>query len=286
MMIGLSACSENETPKDVPFEMMPDGLKKSVEAELMEKMKQEVIDGHQEMHQYYSTIGRSIVVCFEWQNSCRISRNLSGQIKVHGDFYQEKDIKDLVYQYYTANESLTAGQTVASISNHDYEFYNFPFYSRLTKNEILKYLKENRLELEKVIATEEEDFINFYQNLVDEWEQKLVAIEALGVTELKEIHPQAHIRVHDQLSKSGLSPLTIEAFKGLIQVRDYASRKYFNLPYMDLYFQGTRFTKPDAEKKLAAINHLFEMRITDYSYAELNDLETDSEEEPELIPSP
>ncbi|XOV66657.1 MAG: hypothetical protein ACFHU9_13610 [Fluviicola sp.] len=73
----------------------------------------------------------------------------------------------------------------------------------------------------------------------------------------------------------GLSPATIEALKGIIEVRDFASRKYFNLPYMDLYFQGTRNIYPDSEAKLAAIDFLYELRITDESYAKSNGLLTD-----------
>lgn len=282
-MIGLSACSENETPKDIPFAMLPNGLKKSVETELIEKMKQEVIEGHQKQDRFSRTV-KPILHFYDWGIELNIKRNSAEETLIFGQIYPDSMIGYWIQKYYLDNEKLSANQTIESIQNRNYESYSFSYYSHITKPKILEVIRRNKSELQRV-PNQGNGYILLYTDLLEDWEQKLKTIETLNLEELKEIQPSARINVKDDLNFDGLSPLTTKALEGLIQVRDYASRKYFNLPYMDLYFQGTRNIHPDSEAKLAAIDFLHEVRITDESYARLNGLIIDWEwEEPEFTP--
>ncbi|MCR9172456.1 MAG: hypothetical protein NXI10_08200 [bacterium] len=282
--LALTACSSHETPKDVPFEMMPDGLKKSIEAELIESIEKDVIEYHVKMDSFYSF---ALIPACGWidnQNVLKIDRNFHSKIMVRDEIASKERLQAYVKQFYLANEGLTAKQTAKYIYDRDYEFVGFPFYSTVTKEDIERKIKENEEELNKAVQEENDDFIFFYQDRLEKWKTKKQVIETLGSKELKEIHPQTQIRIVDKLNMEGLSPMTTEAIKGLIQVRDYASRKYFGMSYMDLYFQGTRFLQPDSEKKLTAIDHLFPTSIVDLSYARLNNLWTSWEiEEPPMM---
>ncbi len=275
LVLALAACSKHETPKEVPFEIMPEGLKKKVEAELMEHMKQEVIENHRTMHELYSSEYPPWYCDLQLRNILEIKKNVVRQIMVRGEINPKETIEELVRSFYLTNESLSKEETRAHIQNPSYPFIEYPFYSSISKENILIEIEENKFELNRAIEDHEEEYIQFYSQILHEWERRKEAIEVLGVIELKEIHPQTNIRIDDELNREGLSPLTIEALKGIISVRDYASRKYLNLSYIELYFQATRDIKPEAKKRLEAIDFLFQTRIIDYSYAELNNLKTD-----------
>ncbi|MDA8648234.1 hypothetical protein N9L43_00325 [bacterium] len=251
--------------------MLPNGLKKKVEAELIESMKKEVKDHHQAIHTDF-TSRNYMIGCFDYSDFFRIDRDAAGQILCRDEIVSLEEIRTLASKYYLFNEGLSLKETASSIQYPTSSYYDFPFYSRITKAGILSEISKNKLELERAKEEEEEDFIQFYQELLSNWELKLEAIEVLDVKELVEIHPQAQIRIDDDLNTIGLSPLTLEAIKGLIQVRDYASHKYFDRSYLDLYFEATRYTDSRAEEKLTAIDFLYPIKITDYSYAELNGL--------------
>lgn len=274
LLFGLAGCTEHQTTQDVPFEMMPNGLKKSVEAELIEKMKQEVIAHHKELHELYSREDYFEVNCWGYPNTLFIDVNVSGQIMLLGEIVSKDEIKSIVKRFYLSNEGLTSKQAHDKIQDPSYRYKNYPFYSRITKPFIQKEIEKYRRELAQVKGGNNEDFIKFYEAMLLEWKQKLKTINTLKTEELVEIHPQTQIRIDDDFNTSGFSESTAEAIKAFIEIRDYAAKKYFNRSYMDLYFHGTRYTNSEDRKKLDAIDHLYEIRITDFSYAELNDLRT------------
>lgn len=278
----ISSCSHPETPKDLPFNRMPLGLQKKLETEVMKSMRKEVITEHQRLDKFF----RSIPPMFHFHDLCnrlRIKRNNEGETMIQGEVSSEATIKKWVYDFYLANEGLSTEQTRHYVQNYKYEFYDFPFYSRVTKSQILEEITKSNRELQKALNHGEHEYAKFYDELVRDWEKRLQALTILEVDELREVHPATLVQIEDELNTEGLSSITEEALQGFITVRDFASRKYFGVSYMDLYFQGTRNLTPNAEAKLAAIDFLYEVRIWDESYARLNDLLMDWEwEEPEF----
>lgn len=272
-LMTLFACSRPETPKNVPFELMPNGLKKKIEAELMESMKREVIDYHIRLDKEYSNI--LFTPCdIEKRNFLNIKKDAFQQIRINDNESTIAEIRNRVRTFYLANEALTPAQTREFIRNPDYEFIDYPFHSltskKLVRSEIWKNTQESKLAEER----EEDDYQIFYSNLAKHWREKLSILRALQVDEIKEIHPQAQINIRDRSSQSGLSQITLEAIKGMIEVRDYVSKKYTGVSYMDLYFRGTRNIRWNSKAQLEAINSLIPLIIMDYEFAKRNELFT------------
>ncbi|XOV66658.1 MAG: hypothetical protein ACFHU9_13615 [Fluviicola sp.] len=141
MLTALTACSEKEAQNDVPFEMMPEGLQKSIEAELIEKMKKEVIEGHQKQDKFFRTT-EPIFHFHNWRTRLEIRRRISGETLIRGEVVSESMITDWVQKYYLSNEGLNEQETRKLIQDYQYEFYNCPFYSRITKSKILNQSKK------------------------------------------------------------------------------------------------------------------------------------------------
>ena len=70
--------------------------------------------------------------------------------------------------------------------------------------------------------------------------------------------------------------------KGLIQVRNFTAKKYFDVSYMHLYFQATRFNDKSAAQQMEAIDLLCPARIVDHSFAKSKGWLTDWSYEPEF----
>jgi hypothetical protein len=193
---------------------------------------------------------------------------------VKGEFANMDEVESLFVEYYLANEALNKKEIREKIQDQNYKYYDYPFYSHVSRSKILEEIEENERELENSMQYGDEGFITFYQTMLSDWELKLKIIEALDSEEMTEIHPETRIVIDDELNNKDMSELTLESIKGLIEVREYASEKYFNRSYLDLYFDATRDLTPGSDKKLEAINQLFKVRIIDLGYAERNGLST------------
>ncbi|MDA8648235.1 hypothetical protein N9L43_00330, partial [bacterium] len=274
LFIGLSACTEYEKPKNVPFKMLPNGLKKKVEAELIESMKKEVIEHHQELHEYYSSDYPLESISIDRRNYLIIEEDVIRRIEVGGKEYSRLEISDIVQTFYLTNEPLSREQTLEYLMDFKCPNYNFPFYTNYTKSAVLEQMRKTKTELQRAKDLGEEDFIIFYSDILDQWNDKCQILTSIGTNEFKEIHPEASIRIMDKGCKKGLSPLTFAAIEGMILVRNYASRKYFGISYEELYFRGSREIKSNDKSRLEAIDKLFPLKIFDLNYAKLNSMET------------
>ncbi|XOV66656.1 MAG: hypothetical protein ACFHU9_13605 [Fluviicola sp.] len=275
LSLAITACSDDQTPKGIPFKLLPHGLREELEFELMEKLQQEVVEYHAEMNSFHNH--DIMPVCgleAEPRNLFEVNKTEDGDLFIEGESNTSGNIEGLVFAFYFNNESLSSKETIRYIRDSQYKYYDSPFYSVIGKKEIKQKIRQNELEIESAIERNEPDFVQFYQELLDDWKQKLMIAEALEVDELREIHPHIEIRIKDEASESGLSPLTINTLKALLEIRDHAARKYFQVSYRDLYFQSTRYYDTKADNRMKAIDLLFPVRIIDKSYTDRNDLKT------------
>mmetsp|Transcript_25787 Transcript_25787/g.34468 ORF Transcript_25787/g.34468 Transcript_25787/m.34468 type:complete len:214 (+) Transcript_25787:1459-2100(+) len=138
-------------------------------------------------------------VPIEDRNICVIKANNANQLMVRKEIMEEpNDISDRIIEFYQMNQGLTQAQTNSYIQNAGYEGYNFPFYSRVTKEVIDQKIDENERELEKAEEEGDEGLITFYSKSLSEWSKKKAAISTLEINELVEIQAQSHIRVEVQ----------------------------------------------------------------------------------------
>ncbi|GAB5416759.1 MAG: hypothetical protein Crog4KO_22480 [Crocinitomicaceae bacterium] len=193
-----------------------------------------------------------------------------------------EEIQSGVFLYYTANASLNEAQTEKNIQDPNYKFLDYPFYSRIKLGDIEKRVEEHSEYLASAKEEQDENLIEFYQGALNEWKNKQRTIHILEVDELIEIQNQAFIQIEDAANKKGLSPMTEEAIRGILNVRNYASQKYFGVSYYSLYFDATRKNDTKAQDKMNAIDHLYQMKIVDESYARLEGLRTKYYQEPSI----
>ncbi len=198
----------------------------------------------------------------EQRNICEIRANSANQLMIRGEIMDDPDeISERVLEFYRMNRGLTAAQTSAYIQNPNYKGIDFPFYSRVTLDEIVRNVDENEREMELAEEREEEDYVIFYEKLMNDWSKKEQAIKTLQVQELIEIHPQAHIRivVQQKTAYKLFAKIHSEIQEALVELRDEAAQKYFGEPYtkMRKRFDQDKEDKKGDGKKLKALEVLY-----------------------------
>ena len=211
LLLGFISCSEKPNPKDIPFEMQPEGLKQAIEEEVLETMKKEVEESHRIAHEYYSNIPAPGCSTPDLTNILRVKGNLAGRIIINGEI--TSSIIEKTREFYLINESLTREETIRLIADRSSKNYNFPFYSIVTLSTIKREKEKNQVLLSEAVNAEDPGYISFYKRALTEWEKKLELIETLELRELKEINPQAHIDVTDQFNTEGFSPLQLKPWR-------------------------------------------------------------------------
>jgi biopolymer transport protein ExbD len=172
----------------------------------------------------------------ETRNICAIKANNQNQLMFRGQIMSDPTkISEKIVEFYRMNENLSRSQTKTAISNPGHPGYNFPFYSRITKKELEEELNKAYEQLEAAENTDgiEDDFIEFKQKQVDEWEEKKSALRLYGKSELPEIHHQAHIRIEVQQKTEYELFATIqsEIEEALYELRDEAAKDIFGESY-------------------------------------------------------
>lgn len=200
------------------------------------------------------------------RNICVIKANNQNQLMVRDEIMENADdISERILEFYRMNEDLTQAQTDAYISNKGYKGYNFPFYSRVSRDFINKKIDETELNLEDAYEKEDDGLITFYQTALDEWMQKDAAMRTLGIKELKEIQAQAHMRVEvkPETDYKYMAKIHSEIEEAITILRDEAAKKYFGESYtkMTKRLALDKEDKKGDRKKIEALEILYPDRI-------------------------
>lgn len=202
----------------------------------------------------------------EPRNICAIRANSSNQLMIRGELMENPDnISEKVIEFYRMNENLSEDQTVARIQQPGYKGYNFPFYSRVTKQTILEEIDKNDVLLAEADESDNQDLVTFYSKAIDEWNTKLSALRALNINELKEIHQQAHVRVEVQQATEYylFAKIHSEIEEALTELRNDAAEKYFGESYTVMKTRAAqdKQDKKGDNPKLKALEVLYPARI-------------------------
>jgi hypothetical protein len=264
-------CSENEDSSPTPFSLLPEGLQKNIEAEVIQEMEEEAIDYMEAQNRYYHfpVPGCALIDDRNWLRLQKVSND---ELRIRGEVEQIESIRKKVFIFYTANEHLSSDQTDKYMQKREYEFYNYPFYSTISPDQLKMEIERSQKYLDEAVKENSADLIKFYKEYLKEWEDKLTTLNTLNVETLKEIQINTHITVNDKTQDSGFSSLTIEALQGMLDVRNWAAKIYFDESYLSLYFKATRYYDEKANRKIQAINNLYKINISDHSYADSKDL--------------
>ncbi len=277
------SCTSKDKNVNVPFKLQPDGLKKKIEAELIENSKKEIVESMQEAHETFEDF--PVIGCWDPRIELNIQRNHTQQIMVRSHIIDSmEEIQSSIFLYYTVNADLNQAQVEKNMRDPNYTFFNYPFFNRVSLEFIERKIKEMETELKFASDDHDTNLIQFYSKYLNEWKMKHLTIQVIEVEELVEIQPQAFIQIEDATNKKGLSPLTEEAIRGILNVRNYASRKYFGVSYYSLYFDASRKNDAKAQNKVDAIDHLYQMKIVDESYARSKGLQTKWNQYEEELP--
>lgn len=267
LIVMIFSCTHHPQNETIPFALQPEGLKKKIEAEIITQSKEEVKKSMRSFHRLI-TKHPLPTACFPQNNQLIIHRNNAGQVQIRHEIISSKrELSDRIYLYYTANIDLNEAETYAKINDHNYKYYNYPFYMHVTLPNAEQKILENAKELQRAVDEQDLELMEFYTEVLKEWRQKKEIMNTLKSEMFVEIEHSAYIQIKDAVNKKGLSSLTEDAIRGLLNLRDYAAQKYFDTSYYDLYFAATRYNNEEAQKKVDAINNLYAMRIVDESYA-------------------
>lgn len=202
----------------------------------------------------------------EERNICLIKANSSNQLMVRKDVIENPDdISDKIIEFYRKNEGLSAAETDALIADKSYAGNNFPFYSRVTKDEIMKTLDEQDVLLEKAEEDDNQDLVTFYLKSIQEWNKKLSALRSLGINELKEIQQQAHVRIEVQQKTDYylFAKIHSEIEEALTELRNDAAQKYYGEDYVTMKTRSAQDKKDEKgdNPKIDALEVLYPGRI-------------------------
>lgn len=201
-------------------------------------------------------------VKIEDRNIFEIKANAANRLMIRNEIIENSDdISERVLEFYRMNRGLTAEQTRNLIKQESYRGYDFPFYSRVTLDKIVEEVDKNEKELALAEEKGDEAFITFYETTMNDWMKKEAAIKTLGVDELIEIHPQAHIRivVQQETEYRLFAKIHSEIQEALTELRNEAAMKYFGESYEKMSKRKAQ-DKSDEKgdgKKMKAIEVLF-----------------------------
>lgn len=200
------------------------------------------------------------------RNICAIKANNANQLMIRDEIMDDPDeISERIIEFYRMNEGLSQAQTEANIANRGYEGYNFPFYSRVTKDYIDQKIDESERDLDAAYEAEDDNLITFHEKALQEWSKKKAAISTLKLNELVEIQAQAHIRVEVQQKTDYrlFAKIHSEIEEAITELRDVAAEKYFGETYtkMTKRLALDKDDKKGDRKKIEALKILYPDRI-------------------------
>lgn len=202
----------------------------------------------------------------EKRNICEIKANDRNDLLFRGVAMSDPDkISEKVVEFYRKNEGLSQSQTTANIQNPGYLGHGFPFYSFVTMDEINENIRKEEALLDAADEAGQDELIDYHDRAIREWQAKKKALTGLKQDILKEIHPQAHIRieVQQQTKYELFAKIQSEVEEALYELRDDAALKYFNESYGVIKNRRAQ-DKSDAnndQEKLDVLEVLYPARI-------------------------
>lgn len=202
----------------------------------------------------------------EKRNIFEIKANAANRLMIRGEIIDNPDdISDRVLEFYQMNEGLSESQTKKLIADENYKGSDFPFYSRVSLETVKNEIDKNDKLLTEADMNDQQDYVTFYEKALKEWTKKQQAIKTLNVSELKEIHPQAHIRivVQQETEYKLFAKIHSEIQEALVELRDKAAMKYFGETYtkMSKRLAQDKSDEKGDRKKVEAIKVLYPERI-------------------------
>ena len=193
----------------------------------------------------------------EERNILKIEANSQNQLKVRDAYPDPSEISDLIMEFYTHSEKendLTA---------------NYPLYSTAT----LELCREKMAALDEQIdaadAAGDADLVTFLISAQDEWLKKEKAIQLLiaqtGITELREISKQAHIKIVVQKATTyGIyTQIHNEIQEALNTLKNKKCKELFGESYTHMKFRYNQNPdeNPDDRPKIDLIDILYPGKI-------------------------
>lgn len=165
-----------------------------------------------------------------------ISANAQGQVRIVDRLNKVTDLDILsekIVEFYRMNQSLSAEESQSAMANLSHPGNNYPFYSRITMSGINGELDRAEENLEDAEEAEADELIEFYENVIDEWNKKKLALRLYGKSFLPEISSQAHIRIESQKGTTYelYAKFHSEIEEALYELRDDAAMDIFNESY-------------------------------------------------------
>ena len=191
------------------------------------------------------------------RNILKIEANSQNQIKVRENYPDPSEISDLIITFYTHSEK-----------ENDFAA-NYPVYSTAT----LALCNERMVSLDQQIdeadASGNKDLVTFLSSAMDEWVKKKQAIELLtaqtGLTELREIDKQAHIKivVQKETTYGIYTQIHNEIEEALNTLKNKKCKELFGESYTRMKFRYNQNPdeNPEDKPKIDLINILYPGKI-------------------------
>lgn len=159
----------------------------------------------------------------EERNILAIKANNQNQLMVRGEIFSDPSkISDFVLKFYQTNEKAN------DVTNE------FPMYSTASMSLIDRKLDEIDAQLTEAERVGADDaMIEFLENSLKEWEKKKQALRLLGGGQLREIAPQAHVRIEVQPNTEYaiFAQIQTEIQEALYQMRDDKAKQLWGVSY-------------------------------------------------------
>ena len=179
----------------------------------------------------------------EERNILKIEANSANQLKVRDDYPDPDNISALIQNFYTSNEK-----------ENDLKS-NYPLYSTATLIMCdVEYVKLEK-EIEGIDEVADKIRYDYLVSAQDEWNKKREAIQLLsretGITELREIDKQAHIKivVQKDTKYSIYTKIHNEIEEALNVLRNKKCKEIFNESYTHMRFRYNQNPDDNLEDK-------------------------------------
>ncbi|MDO7614618.1 MAG: biopolymer transporter ExbD [Crocinitomicaceae bacterium] len=179
----------------------------------------------------------------EERNILKIEANSANQLKVRDDYPEPDNISALIQNFYTSNEK-----------ENDLKS-NYPLYSTATLIMCdVEYVKLEK-EIEGIDEVADKIRYDYLVSAQDEWNKKREAIQLLsretGLTELREIDKQAHIKivVQKDTKYSIYTKIHNEIEEALNVLRNKKCKEIFNESYTHMRFRYNQNPDDNLEDK-------------------------------------
>ena len=223
----------------------------------------------------------------EFNPALSVRINDQGMIMVK-DVLNPKSISDMVVEFYSTNLF------------RNYLTNNDPMYSRVSKNEIINEIDEQKKKLKNVKNTPNVDpeIIVYYQNVLYEWESKLKLFSILAVDTLSEPQFATGIKFKYSENCNIYDQILDSILLGFYKIREIDSRIYYKESYAKIFWKATKLKDSIEIEQLIPFKTLHPVHILDYGksrykpYTELPPppiepyIEIEDEQEPEIVEPP